>query len=84
MTIKTTYFVGINILSFLLAGWDKYSAIKHNFRISEKSLFGISILGGAIGLYLGMIIFHHKTKKKNFQIGIPLCILWNIYLFYII
>ena len=82
MTIKTTYFVGINILSFLLAGWDKYLAIKHNFRISEKSLFGISILGGAIGLYLGMIIFHHKTKKKNFQIGIPLCILWNIYLFY--
>lgn len=84
MTIKIGYFIGINILSFILAGWDKYSAIKKNWRISEKNLFGISILGGAIGLYLGMILFHHKTKKKSFQIGIPLCIIWNIYLFNII
>ena len=84
MTIKIGYFIGINILSFILAGWDKYSAIKKNWRISEKNLFGISILGGAIGLYLGMILFHHKTKKKSFQIGISLCIIWNIYLFNII
>ena len=76
------YWIGINLLSFILMGWDKLSAIKNTYRISEKNLLGISFLGGGCGTLLGMIIFHHKTKKKLFQIGIPLCILINIYLFY--
>lgn len=78
------YIIGINILSFLLMGYDKYSAIKKNWRISENSLIGISLLGGSIGSYIGMFIFHHKTKKKRFLIGIPLCLIINIlFLLYI-
>ena len=73
------YILGINILSFILMGIDKYKAINNNWRISENTLIGISLIGGSIGTLLGMIIFHHKTRKKRFLIGIPLCLIINIY-----
>ena len=72
------YIIGINILSFILMGIDKYKAINNNWRISENTLIGISLIGGSIGTLLGMIIFHHKTRKKRFLIGIPLCLIINI------
>jgi uncharacterized membrane protein YsdA (DUF1294 family) len=62
-------------------GIDKYKAIKNNYRISENTLLLISILGGGIGSLLGMILFHHKTKKLKFQILVPISILINIYLY---
>ena len=73
--------LGINIFSFILMGIDKYKAIKNNYRISENTLLLISILGGGIGSLLGMILFHHKTKKLKFQILVPISILINIYLY---
>ena len=73
--------LGINIFSFILMGIDKYKAIKNNYRISENTLLFISILGGGIGSLLGMILFHHKTKKLKFQILVPISILINIYLY---
>ena len=75
------YIIGINLFSFFLMGWDKYSAIKNLWRVSENNLLGVSLIGGGVGSLLGMILFHHKTKKKRFQIGIPLTIIINIYIF---
>ena len=83
MNYKWIYLIAINIFSFLLMGWDKYSAIHNKWRISENALLSVSLIGGAIGSYMGMFIFHHKTQKKRFLIGIPLCILINIYFFII-
>ena len=65
-------------------GWDKYSAIKNNWRISEENLLGIAFLGGAFGIYLGMLIFRHKTKKKQFQILVPLYMIINIGIYYLV
>ena len=76
--------IGINLLSFILMGIDKLKAIKNNYRISENTLLLISIIGGGIGTLIGMILFHHKTKKLKFQILVPISILINIYLFYLI
>lgn len=81
--IKILYIIGINLISFILMGWDKYCAKKHYWRISEYNLLGLALLGGALGTLLGMITFHHKTKKKQFQILIPLFIIINIYLLFI-
>ena len=81
--IKLLYIIGINLISFILMGWDKYCAKKHYWRISEYNLLGLALLGGALGTLLGMITFHHKTKKKQFQILIPLFIIINIYLLFI-
>ena len=69
---KIYFLVLVNIISFILMGYDKYSAIKKQSRISENALLTISLLGGSIGTLFGMIIFHHKTKKLKFIILVPL------------
>lgn len=56
-------------------GWDKRKAKLGNRRIKEKTLFLLSIFGAAIGVYMGMRVFRHKTQKSSFVIGIPLIII---------
>lgn len=74
------YLILINIVSFILMGWDKYCAIKNKWRIPEKTLLGLSIIGGGIGIYLGMKTFRHKTQKPIFQIIVPITVIITIYL----
>ena len=69
------YFVLINLAGFLLCGRDKSCARRNKWRISEKTLFVVSLVGGALGFYIGMKVFHHKTKVPLFAIGVPL-VLW--------
>ena len=56
-------------------GVDKYLAIKHKWRISEKTLLFSFILGGLIGGGLGMVIWHHKTKKWYFKLWLVVAII---------
>lgn len=74
------YLIIINVLSFILMGWDKYCAIKNKWRIPEKTLLGLSIIGGGIGIYLGMKTFRHKTQKPIFQILVPITVIIIMYL----
>ncbi len=79
------YIVFINMLSFLLYGFDKLLAKKKKFRISEKLLLFISIMGGPYGAILGSNIFKHKTKKLKFNIlNKSMAIIWSIYFLYLI
>lgn len=80
MITKIIYLIIINILSYSLMGIDKYKAITNKWRISEYTLFGISLLGGSLGTLLGMFTFHHKTKKNSFRILIPIFLIINILL----
>ena len=73
-----------NIVTFLMMGIDKYFAIKKHWRISEKTLLLSSVIGGGIGSLLGMITFHHKTKKLLFEIIVPISIPINIVIYYFI
>lgn len=66
MNILLFYFLFINCVAFILAGYDKYLAINHKRRISENTLFGFAAFGGSVGLLLAMIIFRHKTSKPSF------------------
>lgn len=50
---------------------DKKRAIKHQYRISERTLWTIAIFFGALGLYIGMKNFRHKTKHTSFKYGLP-------------
>lgn len=50
---------------------DKKRAIKHQYRISERTLWTIAIFFGALGLYIGMQNFRHKTKHATFKYGLP-------------
>lgn len=66
------YLIFINIFTFVVFGIDKYKAIKNMYRIKEKSLFTLSLIGGALGALFGMKIFRHKTLKPSFKYGIPI------------
>lgn len=63
-------------------GIDKYKAIHQDYRISEKTLFMIALIGGAYGAYVAMYLFHHKTRKTMFKFGMPVIVLLESYLLY--
>ncbi len=65
------YLLVINLAGFLSMGLDKSKARRNKWRIPEATLFLFAIFGGSIGSLLGMRIFHHKTQKPRFYIGIP-------------
>lgn len=71
-TIAGIYFLGINLLGFLSMGIDKKRAKDGEWRISERSLFFVALLGGSLGSILGMQVFRHKTKHRSFRLGMPL------------
>ena len=66
------YLIGMNLLGILVMGMDKSRAKRHAWRIPEKVLFGVSLLGGSVGTWAGMYLFRHKTKHWYFVIGMPL------------
>ena len=65
------YLVTINALGFLIMLADKENAKKRLWRIPEATLLTVAALGGSIGCLAGMKVFHHKTRKPKFYIGIP-------------
>ena len=68
----------INLLTFIVYGADKRRARKGKWRVPEKTLFLLPLLGGSIGALLGMRVFHHKTKHWYFVWGIPAILLAQI------
>ncbi len=62
------YLVGINLITFIIYGLDKYAAIHKKYRVSEYSLYSLALFGGGIGAIIGMRTFHHKTRKLIFWI----------------
>ena len=84
MDILFGFLIAINLYGFLVMRKDKQRARRKGRRVSEKRIFITSVLGGAIGVYLAMKIFHHKTRHKAFTYGIPLIILIQILLFVVL
>lgn len=77
------FYIGFaNLLGFVLMGMDKKKARENKWRIPERTLWGVAILGGAIGSYMGMRVFRHKTKHTSFKVGMPLLILAHLGLAY--
>ena len=72
------YLLAINIATFLLYGIDKYKAKKGKWRISEATLLTMAAIGGSIGAWAGMRLWHHKTMHKKSKYGIPLIIIMQI------
>ncbi len=78
------YFLFINMAGLLVMGIDKRKAIKGAWRIPEKTLFLFSIIGGSIGTLSGMYLFHHKTKHWYFVIGMPLILIMQLVIIFLI
>ena len=78
MKIILVYLLAVNIATFFLYGIDKYKAKKGKWRISEATLLTMAAIGGSIGAWTGMRIWHHKTMHKKFKYGIPLIIILQV------
>ena len=74
------YLLTINLIGILIMLIDKRKAIKGNWRIPEKTLLIVAMLGGSIGTMLGMYWFRHKTKKLKFTLGFPTILITEIIL----
>lgn len=72
------YLVIMNIIGFFIMLIDKKRAEYGKWRIPEKSLLLVSLFGGSIGTLVGMYVFHHKTKKARFFIGMPMILIFQI------
>ena len=66
MIVLLYLFLVLNIVGFILIGYDKFLAKNHKSRISEKTLLTVVLIGGTIGSGLAMLIFRHKTAKKSY------------------
>ncbi len=73
-----TYALIINFMGFFSMLIDKSRAKKNQWRIPEKTLFLLAILGGSIGSNIGMRLFRHKTKHWYFAYGMPTILLIQI------
>lgn len=77
-TVLLVWLAVTNLLTFIVYGADKHRARKGKWRVPEKTLFLLPLLGGSIGALLGMRVFHHKTKHWYFVWGIPAILLAQI------
>lgn len=71
MKLFAIYLVVMNVLGVAVMWSDKRRARLHRWRIPEKVLFGVSLLGGSAGTWAGMYLFRHKTKHWYFVVGMP-------------
>lgn len=72
------YLLLINLVAFLTFGADKRRAKRDKWRVRERTLFLLAIIGGSVGALLGMYVFHHKTKHWYFCVGMPAILLLQI------
>lgn len=78
ITYLLWYLAAVNLVTFTVYGVDKAKARRGAWRVSEKTLFLLPLLGGSVGALLGMRVFRHKTKHWYFAWGIPLILLAQI------
>ena len=78
ITYLLWYLAAVNLGTFTVYGVDKAKARRGAWRVPEKTLFLLPLLGGSVGALLGMLVFRHKTKHWYFVWGIPLILLAQI------
>lgn len=70
--LLAAYLFVVNLLAFCAFGRDKRLALQGRYRVPEARLLLYAALGGALGAWLGMRRFHHKTRKWRFRLLVPL------------
>ena len=83
LLLLLTYFLGLNLLLFIFMGIDKRAAKRKKWRIPERRLLTLGLIGGGFGGILGMLVFHHKTHRVYFTICYVVNIIcWGIAFLY--
>lgn len=82
MNIVTWFLLIMSVVGFYLMGEDKRRAKKHEYRISERTLWLTAIAGGAFAMTIAMYVFRHKTKHVAFKIGFPVVFIIQTVIFF--
>ena len=76
------YVIIINVVTFFIYGLDKSKAKARQWRIPEAQLIFLAVIGGSVGALAGMKVFHHKTRKPKFKIGVPMILIIQLIIIY--
>ena len=76
--IVLIYLALISLISIITTAWDKHCAKRDMWRVPEKTLIIMSILGGSVAMYVTMKTIRHKTKHPKFMVGIPVIIFLQV------
>ena len=72
------YFAIINVIAIVVYGCDKLCAIQHRWRVPEKTLLAIAVVGGSLGALFAMSLFHHKTLHLKFKYVVPVIMMLQV------
>ncbi|OZI12847.1 hypothetical protein CEW92_04850 [Bacillaceae bacterium SAS-127] len=75
------YFVLINVISYAVMANDKRKAKRGAWRTSEFTLWLLAFTGGAVGSWVAMQTYRHKTKHTSFKYGMPILAVIDLGLF---
>ena len=78
------YLIIINLIAVIVTIHDKRAAVKGTWRVKENTLLLISALGGSPAMYLTMLLIRHKTRKPKFMVGIPLILIAELIIIYLV
>ena len=78
LLVITLYFVAVNLASAVAFAWDKYCAVKGQWRVSESTLLAIAAIGGSIGAIVAMRLLRHKTQKEPFKTSLRLVVVMQV------
>lgn len=78
LSILSIYLLSINVITFFAYGIDKWKAKHNNWRIPEATLLLLAVIGGSVGAWFGIKVWHHKTMHKKFKYGVPLIFILQV------
>lgn len=82
--ILAIYLILINLITVIVTIYDKLCAVKRRWRVKESTLLLLSALGGSISMYITMLLIRHKTRHIKFMLGIPLILIFQILIAFLI
>jgi len=68
VTVLRAVFVGVNVVTMLAYGYDKYVSQARGRRVPEAALHIMAAAGGTPGAFLGQLVFRHKTCDRRFRL----------------
>ena len=82
--ILAIYLILINLIAVIVTIYDKLCAVKRRWRVKESTLLLLSALGGSICMYITMLLIRHKTRHIKFMLGIPLILIFQLLIAFLI
>lgn len=78
------YLPAISVFAVLLCVYDKYAAVARLYRVRETFLYLVAFMGGALPMYVTMLLVKHKTRRFGFMVALPFMALAHIILYIIL